>query len=94
MCVSTATAAHLEIGENSSDIFLKAHVNHPVGLVQGQVAADVQAHHLLLEQVHQSARGGHHHVDATQVGREKKQSHTENQQQHFGNTVITMRSIY
>lgn len=66
--MDAAGAAHLEIGENSSDVFFKAHVNHPVGLIQGQVAADVQAHHLLLEQVHQSARGGYHHVDAAKVG--------------------------
>lgn len=89
--VDAAAAAHLEIGENSSDVFFKAHVNHPVGLIQGQVAADVQAHHLLLEQIHQSARGGYHHVDAANVGREKKQIQTENQRQHFSNISITMQ---
>lgn len=63
--------AHLEVGENGSDVFLKAHVNHPIGLIQGQVAADVQTHHLLLEQIHQSAGGGNHHVDSTKVDGDK-----------------------
>lgn len=89
--VDAGATAHLEIGENSSDVFFKAHVNHPVGLIQGQVAADVQAHHLLLEQIHQPARGGYHHVDAAEVGRGKKQIQTENQQQHFSNISITMQ---
>ena len=44
--------ADLEVGENGPDVLLKAHVNHPVSLVQRQVAADVQADHLLLQQVH------------------------------------------
>lgn len=47
--ICATAAAHLEVGENSSDVFFKAHVNHPVGLIEGQVAADVQTDHLLLE---------------------------------------------
>lgn len=88
--ICSSAAAHLEVGENSSDVFLKAHVNHPVGLIQGQVAAYVQAHHLLLEEIHQSARGGYHHVDAAQVGREQKQNENKNQQRHFSSTIITI----
>ena len=62
-----STALYLEIRENCSHILLKPHVNHPVSLIQSQVAADVQTHHLLLQQVHESAGGRHHHVDATET---------------------------
>lgn len=57
--------SHLEIGEDGSDVFFKSHVNHPISLVQSQVPTDVQAHHLLLQQIHQSAGGSDHHVDTT-----------------------------
>lgn len=58
------TCAHLKIREDGPDVLLKAHIDHPVSLVQSQVAADIQTHHLLIEQVHQTARCGHHHVHA------------------------------
>lgn len=57
--------SYLEIGEDGSDVFFEAHVNHPISLIQSQVAADVQTHHLLLQQVHQSAGSCDHHVDPT-----------------------------
>lgn len=65
ICCCCRGEPHFEIGEDGSDVFLKAHVNHPVSLIQSQVAADVQTHHLLLKQIHQSARGSDHHVDTT-----------------------------
>lgn len=56
---------HLEVGEDGADVTLKAHVDHTVSLVQSQVATDVQADHLLLQQIHEAPRGGHHHVHTT-----------------------------
>lgn len=58
---------YLEVGENGADVPLEAHVDHAVGLVQGQVAADVQADHLLLQQVHEAPGCRHHHVHAAGV---------------------------
>ena len=56
---------HLEVGEDGADVALEAHVDHAVSLVQGQVTTDVQADHLLLQQIHEAPRGGHHHMHTT-----------------------------
>lgn len=61
--MEAGSPSHLEIGEDGPDVFFKSHVNHPVSFVQSQVAAYIKTHHLLLQQVHQSSRGGDHHVD-------------------------------
>ena len=53
---------HLEEREDGADVVLEAHVHHPVGLVETEVAAHVQGHHLLVEHVHEAAGGGHHDV--------------------------------
>lgn len=58
---------YLKVREDSPNVLLKAHVNHPVSLIQSQIAADIQTHHLLVQQVHQSARSGHHHVHPTTI---------------------------
>lgn len=63
---------HLEEGDDRSDVFLKPQVDHPVGLIQHQVAADVQSHYLLLQQVHQSTRRCHYNVAAPGGGMERK----------------------
>lgn len=63
---STAGPAwYLEVGEDGADVSLKAHVNHPVGFIQRQVAANIQADHFLLQKIHQSSWGCHHHVHTT-----------------------------
>jgi len=56
---------HLEVGKDGADVALEAHVDHAVSLVQGQVTTDVQADHLLLQQIHEAPRGGHHHMHTT-----------------------------
>lgn len=43
-----AEGGHLKVGEDGTDVALKAHIDHAVSLIQGQVAADVEADHLLL----------------------------------------------
>ena len=57
--------SNLEEGEDGSDVFLKAHVNHAVGLVQTQIATHVQVDDLLVQHVHEAAGSCHHDVDAT-----------------------------
>ena len=59
------TVTDLEIGENGSNVFLKAHVYHPVGFVHGKVPTDVQGHHLLVQHVHEAPGRGNHDVDST-----------------------------
>lgn len=67
---------HLEVGEDCADVALEAHVDHAVSLIQGQVTTDVQADHLLLQQIHEAPRGGHHHVHTTgDQGETLRQSH-------------------
>ena len=77
---------YLEVGEDGTDVALKTHVDHPVSLIQGQVTADVQAHHLLLQQVHQAARGCHHHVHTTAGRARPAVRHSEScpTQRHVG----------
>lgn len=67
-CLGEAGVRHLEVGEDGTDVTLKAHVDHAVSLIQGQVATDVQADHFLLEQIHEASRRGYHHVDTTENG--------------------------
>lgn len=68
---------HLEVREDGSDVFFKTHIYHPVSFIQSQVATDVQTHHLLLQQVHQSSRCSNHHMDAalTKTELERKLVH-------------------
>ena len=64
--------SYLEVGEDVPDVLLEAHVHHAVGLVDAEVATHVQPHHLLVQHVHQPARGGHQHVHtsaAREVGK-------------------------
>ena len=63
---------HLEEGDDRSDVFLKPQVDHPVGLIQHQVATDVQSHYLLLQQVHQSTWRCHYNVTTPGGGMGRK----------------------
>lgn len=65
-CLSEAGVGHLEVGEDGTDVALKAHVDHSVSLIQGQVATDVQTNHFLLQQIHEASRCGYHHVHTTE----------------------------
>lgn len=44
----------LEVGEDGLELVLEAHVQHPVRLVQHQVATDLQVEDLLVEHVREA----------------------------------------
>ena len=52
----------LEVGDDVAHLFLEAHVDHAIGLVEAQIAAHVQVEYLLVEHVDESSRRGHHYV--------------------------------
>lgn len=58
---------NLKVREDGPDVLLKTHVNHPVSFIQSQIPADIQTHHLLVQQIHESARSGHHHMNPAAV---------------------------
>ncbi len=49
----------LEVGEDGTDVFLEAHVDHAIGLVHADVAANVEGENLLVEEVHEAAGSCH-----------------------------------
>jgi len=59
-----AHVGHRVLLHNSPDLRLKAHVQHPVGLVQHQEAAVLQTDLSTVQQVDEAARSGHQQVAA------------------------------
>ena len=63
--LSTNPDAYLEVRKYSAHVFLETHVNHPICLIEAEVSAHVQSHHLLVQHVHQAARSRHHDMHAS-----------------------------
>ena len=55
---------YFEVGENGADVLLEAHVDHAVGLIETEVAADLEVQHLLVQHVHETAGRRRYHVHA------------------------------
>ncbi len=59
---------YLEVGDDVADLFLEAHVDHSIGLVEAQIAAHVQVEYLLVEHVDESARRGNDYMHTAAYG--------------------------
>lgn len=58
-------ARHVFLLNNPSDLWLKAHVQHAVSFIQGQVAASGEAHPGALNQIAEATRSGDQNVTST-----------------------------
>lgn len=84
---------NLEVSQNGPNIFLKAHVNHSVSLIQAEVAADPQIETLLVQHIHQSAGSSYHNVDTSTVARRSKEKPFQ-KGQISGKFIQTSRNKY